>query len=82
VRDKIIPRVTAMKPPPIHTWVSKKRLEQLYVQDGLTTVEVAARLGTNRESVRKLIYRYALPMRLTSGRAKPRRKYRRDKVNV
>ena len=63
-----------MKAPPIHTWVSRECLEQLYVQEGLSTLELAARLGTNRESVRKLIYRYALPMRSKgSGKAKPRR---------
>jgi transposase len=47
----------------VHSWISRERLEQLYVRDGLTTLEVAERLGSNRESIRKLIHHYELPMR-------------------
>lgn len=52
-----------MKAPPLHKRVSKAQLERLYVREGLTTLALAERLSTNRESVRKLIHRYGLPMR-------------------
>ena len=53
----------AMKAPPLHERVSKAQLERLYVREGLTTLALAERLNTNRESGRKLIHRYGLPMR-------------------
>jgi len=43
--------------------LSRERLERLYVRDGLSTVEIARRLGTNRETVRRLIHACGLPMR-------------------
>lgn len=62
-----------MKSPPLHSVVSRHKLEKLYVTDGLPTVVIAQRLSTNRESVRKLIHRYGLPMRSKgSGMAKKR----------
>jgi DNA-binding CsgD family transcriptional regulator len=54
---------SSRRDPTVHSWISRERLEQLYVRDGLTTLEVAERLGTNRESIRKLIHHYELPMR-------------------
>ena len=60
----------SMRVPTVHSWIGRERLEQLYVRDGLTTLQVAERLGTNRESIRKLIHHYGLPMRSKgSGRA-------------
>ncbi len=52
-----------MKAAPLHARISKVRLERLYIREGLSTLALAERLGTNRESVRKLIHRYELPMR-------------------
>ena len=52
-----------MKPAPLHTRVSKELLERLYVKEGLSTLALAERLSTNRETIRKLIHRYQLPMR-------------------
>jgi DNA-binding CsgD family transcriptional regulator len=54
---------SSRRDPTVHSWISRERLQQLYVRDGLTTLEVAERLGTNRESIRKLIHHYELPMR-------------------
>jgi DNA-binding CsgD family transcriptional regulator len=47
--------------------ISKEQLERLYIQDDLSTPQVAARLGTNRETVRKLIKKYGIPMRSRGG---------------
>ena len=43
--------------------IEREKLERLYVRDGLSTVEIAGRLGSNRETIRKLIHRYGIPMR-------------------
>ena len=43
--------------------IDRDKLERLYVRDGLSTLQVATRLGTNRETARRLIHRYGLPMR-------------------
>ena len=43
--------------------VSKERLERLYLVDGLSTTELAQRLGSNRESVRKLLLKYGILLR-------------------
>ena len=60
-----------MKTAPLHLRVSRARLEHLYVHDGLSTLDLAAILGSNRESVRRLIHRYGLPMRAKhSGKVK------------
>ncbi len=52
-----------MKPPPLHTRVINVLLERLSFDEGLSTLVLTERLGTNRESARKLIHRYKLPMR-------------------
>jgi hypothetical protein len=61
----MIHRVTRhrMKAPPLRDRISRDYLERLYVREGLTTAVLAERLGTNRESVRRLIHLYGLPMR-------------------
>ena len=43
--------------------VSKELLERLYLVDGLSTTELAQRLGSNRESVRKLLLKHGIPLR-------------------
>lgn len=43
--------------------VNKERLERLYLVDGLSTNQLAQRLGSNRESVRKLLISYGIPLR-------------------
>lgn len=43
--------------------VSRERMERLYLVEKLSTTQIADRLGTNRESVRRLIKNYGLPMR-------------------
>jgi hypothetical protein len=64
-----------MKAAPLHERVSKAQLERLYVRERLTTLALAERLSTNRESVRKLIHRYGLPMRSKgTGMANKRRR--------
>ena len=40
-----------------------RRLQKLYVENGLSTLDLARRLSSNRESVRKLIHRYGIPIR-------------------
>lgn len=58
--------------------VSKAQLERLYVHEGLSTLALADRLGTNRESVRLLIHRYGLAMRTQgAGMAAKHRDIRR-----
>jgi DNA-binding transcriptional regulator LsrR (DeoR family) len=43
--------------------ISPDKLEQLYLVDRLSTTQIAERLGTNRESVRRLIKKYGIAMR-------------------
>lgn len=43
--------------------VTKERLERLDLANGLSTTELAERLGSNRESVRKLPLKHAIPLR-------------------
>ena len=43
--------------------MSRERMERLYLVEKLSTTQIADRLGTNRESVRRLIKNYGLPMR-------------------
>jgi hypothetical protein len=52
-----------MKPGPLHQRIDKAYLERLYVRERLSTLRLAERLGTNRESVRRLIHRYGIVMR-------------------
>lgn len=43
--------------------LAKDKLERLYLQDGLSTVQIAERVGSNRESVRKLLLQYGIELR-------------------
>ncbi len=52
-----------MKARPLHERVTKMHLERLYIKDCLSTLQLAERLGTNRETVRRLIHRYGIEMR-------------------
>lgn len=57
--------------PKLHSRLTETILRQCYIDQGLSTYEIAGRLATNRESVRKLIYQYKIPMRSTGeGRRK------------
>jgi excisionase family DNA binding protein len=56
-----------MKPQPLRSRVTPDQLRRLYHEHGLSTLELAERLGSNRESVRKLIHRHRIPMRSTGA---------------
>lgn len=43
--------------------LSEKKLRYLYFDEDLSTVQIATLLGTNRESVRRLVHKYGLKMR-------------------
>ena len=43
--------------------IGRDRLDRLYSIDKLSTCEIAERLGSNRESVRKLLKRYGIALR-------------------
>jgi DNA-binding transcriptional regulator LsrR (DeoR family) len=43
--------------------LAKDKLERLYVLDGLSKVQIAERVGSNRESVRKLLLQYGIELR-------------------
>lgn len=43
--------------------VSKEQLERLYLVDRLSTIELAERLGSNRETIRRLLLKYEIPLR-------------------
>ena len=43
--------------------ISKERLEELYLIDGLSTTQIAERIGTNHESVRRLLKRWNIALR-------------------
>lgn len=51
----MLPRIPIVK---VQQPVRKERLERLYIVHKLSTIAIAARLGSNRESVRKLIHSY------------------------
>ena len=53
--------------PALRERLDREALHRLYVTERLTTVEIAERVGSNRESVRKLILAYGIPMRSTGG---------------
>lgn len=46
----------------VSSWLTDKRLEQLHIEDALS-IQIAERLGTNRESVRGLIHKHHIQMR-------------------
>ena len=60
--------------PKLTDLMARDRLERLYLHDGLSTIQIAERVGSNRETVRKLIHRYGIPMRSKGAgmAAKPR----------
>jgi len=58
---------------PLHERITKAYLESLYIHHGLSTLQLAERLGTNRESIRLLIHRYGIAMRSKAGMAAKRR---------
>ena len=53
--------------PPLRERLGREALHRLYVTEQLTTIDIAERVGSNRESVRKLILAHGIPMRSTGG---------------
>ena len=53
--------------PPLRERLERETLHRLYVTEQLTTIQIAERVGSNRESVRKLILAFGIPMRSTGA---------------
>ena len=43
--------------------VSRDQLARLYLVERLSTIELAQRLGSNRETLRRLLLKYEIPLR-------------------
>ena len=52
-----------VKQAPLRTRVTVEQLTRLYLKDGLSTTQIANRLGSNRESVRRLMKQWQIPLR-------------------
>ena len=60
--------MTGKRPnPPLRERLERDLLRRLYVTGQRTTIEIAGRAGSNRESVRKLNLSYGIPMRSTGA---------------